>query len=281
VILLGESGSTKTSWAVISGADTTPIIIHTLGLNPNYNDRNTIDAAFNQQDFDPFRSQIQSVYFYGSGVGSDANNALMTELLMKAFPAANAIVHNDLMAAARSLAGKSSGIICILGTGSNACSYDGLIIDDDQHSLGYILGDEGSGFHLGRQVLSDYLYGLMPEKLSHAFSQQFKINRNDVIKQVYHQSSPNRYIASFTPFLSGHRGDLYIENLLRKEFELFYQAYIKRFAAQPELQVYATGSVARVFQDVFREVCISHGRIVARVEANPLNGLIDYHLNYM
>lgn len=281
MILIGESGSTKTSWAVIQGAGTDPVILNSVGLNPNYNDSATIAAAFNQEIFNPYRNHIQSVCFYGSGVGSEANNQLMTNLLLSAFPFAQVEVHNDLMAAARSLAGRSSGIICILGTGSNACRYNGSQIDDDQHSLGYILGDEGSGFRLGRQILSDYLYELMPDELSSAFAKQFQIHRGEVIEKIYHGTSPNRYIASFTPFISGHRGDMYIENLLRREMELFYRAYIHRFADQPELPVYATGSIARVFQDVFREVCTSHGRTVARIEGNPLQGLIDYHLNYI
>jgi glucosamine kinase len=281
VILVGESGSTKTAWAVITDTASDPVILHTQGINPNYSDRHTIESVFRQDIFDPFRNQIHAVHFYGSGIGSEGNNRLMTDLLQPSFPSAQIYVYNDLMAAARGLAGQSPGIICILGTGSNACRYDGIGIDDDQHSLGYLLGDEGSGFKLGRQVLSDYLYGLMPEKLSHAFGKHFSINRTSILEQVYHRPSPNRYIASFTPFLSGHRGDMYIENLLHREMELFYKAYLDRFHQQPELPVFATGSVALVFQDIFREACTKHGRTVARIEASPLNGLIQYHINYI
>ena len=80
-------------------------------------------------------------------------------VLNRCFPKAKANVYPDTLAACHALFGRNAGVACILGTGSNACVYDGEKITQSIVSLGFMLGDEGSGCHIGKRIVHDYFYG--------------------------------------------------------------------------------------------------------------------------
>lgn len=54
-----------------------------------------------------------------------------------------------MLGAARAVCGHKEGLACILGTGMNSCLFDGNHMTKNVPSLGFILGDEGSGAVMG------------------------------------------------------------------------------------------------------------------------------------
>lgn len=274
--LIVDAGSTKMEWILLDGER---IAEHftTSGYNPNYNDPIIfIDILYKElrQDF----PVVDAVYYYGSGCGSDANREDVAQLLRVRFEEANeVIVTHDLMAACHAVLGHEKGITCILGTGSNSCVYDGERIIGRTASLGYLVGDEGSGMHIGKEVVRAYFYGFMPEDLRRQFADAFHLEQKDFIQQLYHNEQPSKYLASFAKFAGEHQNEPFIHDLVQGCFEAFVKVFVSRFVDCKTLRICFVGSVAYHFQGILKECLEMHGLTMGAVMQSPAEGLIRYH----
>lgn len=270
--LIADSGSTGTDWVLLSADGY--LVHHSAGLNPNYTDHKDISITLDSLPFDA--KSVSEVHFYGSGIGSETNNRLMKDLLLKRFPSAIGNVANDLLAAALALTPYEPGIIAILGTGANSCAWDGHSISDNQHSLGYLLGDEGSGFDIGRRWLSAHFYGSAPASLSAAFKEEYAITREQFIRDIYNDPTPNRTIASYARFVVNNRDHDFCRSIIKQSFSLFIERYLNRFR-DTTLPVHFVGSIAYYLQDQLANELKDFGHTTGQFLQAPIDGLIKYH----
>ena len=277
MILIADSGSSKTDWRLIDEAGR----IHqakTLGINPLLHTEDEISAIL-QNELLPQLSQkqVKEVYFYGAGCASEKACTLISYALEKIFPGVKASVTHDLLAAARALCNKEAGIACIIGTGSNSCLYDGEKIVDKIPPLGYVLGDEGSGSYIGKQLLNTYLKRDMPQDLREKFQKRFDVDVETVLENVYRQPSPSRYIAGFSRFAFHHLKHPYIFRMVYKSFEDFFDKNVRKYDNYAAHKVHFTGSVAFYYSNVLRQVANDRGLFVKNIVEAPIAGLTLYH----
>ena len=277
MILIADSGSSKTDWRLINEKGQ----IHqakTSGINPFLHSEVEITAIL-QNDLLPKLPQrkVKEVYFYGAGCASESACSLVATALKNVFPEAEAAVTHDLLAAARALCHKEPGIACILGTGSNSCLYDGEKIIDKIPPLGYVLGDEGSGSYLGKQLLNTFLKRDMPADLSEKFAKRFEADVPTVLENVYRQPSPSRYIAGFSRFAFHHLKHPYIFKLIYKSFEDFFEKNVCKYEGYQQHKIHFTGSVAFYYSNVLRQVANDKGLFVKNIVEAPIAGLTLYH----
>jgi N-acetylglucosamine kinase-like BadF-type ATPase len=202
---------------------------------------------------------------------------MLRKVLKQLFPGAAVDVQTDLVGAARALCGKSKGIVCILGTGSNSCYYDGRRIVKNSPGLGYILGDEGSGAYLGKKVVQYYLYKTFDEDLQNRFEKKFGITQMEILDRVYKQPLANRYLASFAIFLAENRGHYMVENIIEDGLNDFFFTHLYKYRETWTLPIHFIGSIAFGFRDVLKELCHSYELELGKVVKTPVQGLIDYH----
>lgn len=277
MILIAESGSTKTEWCILHGHY---VIDHAIteGINPFFQTRREISRCVRLQlpkSF--FQKKLDRIYFYGAGCTSEKMNSIVEASLVAQFRTP-VEVNSDLFAAARSLFQEEPGIACILGTGSNSCFYDGVEIAKNVKSLGYILGDEGSGSVLGRMFLSDCLKGLAPQYLTDLFFETCRITPEEVLNAVYSQPFPNKFLAAFSFFLSEHIEDEYVYNLVYKNILRFF----KRNVLQYEYDKYPVsfaGSIAHNYSDIVRTIADKFDIKIQNIVESPMTGLVKYHMN--
>ena len=285
--LIIDAGSTKTEWIVLDGK-TVKTRFTTEGFNPNYSDIQSLErlvetrliASPNDETFFSRRDKsasLQEIHYYGTGCGSEQNCQLITEVFHNRFPEAEIHVTHDLMAACHAVLGHERGIACILGTGSNACVYDGKDIVGRAVSLGYLVGDEGSGMHIGRAVVRAYFYGFMPEDLRQKFEASYPLELKDFIQQLYHTPQPSRYLASFAQFAGENQTHPFIHALVKDCFKAFIEAFICRFSDYRTMKVSLVGSVAYHFRDLLRESLDDFGLTMGEVMQAPAEGLIRYY----
>lgn len=277
VILIADAGATKVDWCKI-GEDGMITKITTSGINPACMSDDDIFAVIESAKDDFFKSLITSeLYYYGAGVSTDVLSFRLKQLLKKVMPNIAISVKSDMLGAAKALCGDNSGIACILGTGSNSCLYDGSKIVAQTPSLGWILGDEGSGNALGRRFLSDIYKGVADQWLKDEFEAEYGITVSDIIERTYRGSSPNAYVASFVPFIHKNIGrSEYLHDMCVDEFCRF----IRRNPASykyPEKILNFCGSIAYNFEDLLREACEKEGYEINLILKNPMEGLIKYH----
>ena len=272
MILICDCGSTKAEWVVLDGKNVTKRFI-TDGFNPNFTDNTTIKNIIVEAKNNIDNQDIRKIFFYGSGCGTEANKLKTAMFLANTFNISNTYVYPDILGACHALFGNKSGIACILGTGSNACFYDGNKITESLASLGFILGDEGSGCHIGKTIVHDYFYKIMPEDLRAKFEEKYHLNREELLKNVYHGEAPSRYLAEFTKFAAENIEKLYIKNVVGDCFEDFSTSL--RFARNDTFGF--VGSVAFAFKDLLLQVLENHNIKCSKILKNPMDGLIEYY----
>ncbi len=268
MILIADSGSTKTDWACVEGERI--VHFHTIGLSPYFVTKEVVQSEIGNNlpsEIDP--KAVQSIYFYGTGCGRAESKQLIEDSLQSLFVNATVVVDSDLVGAARACYGSQSGLVAILGTGMNIGYWDGKSIETPMPSLGFILGDEGSGADLGKRLLSALFEKKLSKNVEKAFFEQYQISLGDVLDRVYKQPRPNAYLASFAPFLAQHLDDKTVCSLVNSAFSAFCTTYFV-----PMMQRYNTktvsfvGSLALAFEKMIvlnlQEVGGEVGEIVVR-----------------
>jgi len=273
--LIADSGSTKVDWAGIY-EDRTVKRLTTEGINPLFQTEDQIVYSLEKSLLPIFASRIDKVFFYGAGVLSAEKAQLLERAFLLLFPKAKFFVGSDMLAAARSLCGNKAGIACILGTGSNSCFYDGAAIRENIPAGGFILGDEGSGAVLGRKLISDWLKKVLPKDVEERVNNRYSLTYKEIVERVYKEPFPNRYLASFSPFINENRRHPYFDKMLKGSFREFFARNIFNYDCR-NYAVNFVGSVAFHFQDFIRDVAQEQNIIVDKIELSPIDGLIDYH----
>lgn len=270
--LIADSGSTKTDWCVCNQGNVLQHI-QTQGINPFHQSAEDIAAIMQEMAKQMSDTEgIQQIEFYGAGCALPDKKAVVSQTLQTVLPECTHIyVSSDLEGAARAVCQGEAGIACILGTGSNSCQFDGQHIVANTPCLGYILGDEGSGAVLGRILASDCLKGQLPSHLCEAFLTEYNLDQATLLERVYRQPLANRFLASLTPFLSKHREEPAIHDLLVKEFTRFFQRNV--MAYDTTLPIHFVGSVAYHFCEELTETANSLGLTVGRILRVPMEGL--------
>ncbi|MEY3433395.1 MAG: hypothetical protein RL131_1331, partial [Bacteroidota bacterium] len=237
---------------------------------------NLIRKEFSKKNLE---AAVDFIYYYGTGCKAAKNAKIVHKALSHVFPHAKIHVTHDLMGAAIALCGNEHGVACILGTGSNSCSFNGKRIIKNSPGLGYVLGDEGSGFYLGKKVIQHYLYGTFDDTLMHLFEVQFKTTKDEILARVYKEPFANRYLAGFCKFLSANRGHYMIENIIEDGLRDFFEIHLKSYPQAKTEPVHFVGSIAYHFKDKISELCNSYGFQLGRILKAPMKGLAKYHIN--
>jgi N-acetylglucosamine kinase-like BadF-type ATPase len=218
----------------------------------------------------------ERIFFYGAGCAYPEAISRMRGALESLFNTRNIEINSDLLAAARALCGHEEGIACILGTGSNSCYYNGKEIVDNIPPLGFILGDEGSGATLGKQLVNGCLKRQFSQEICTKFLEQYNLDMAKILEKVYREPMPGRFLASLAPFLLENRKNPEIHNMLVKSFVAFFQhnsmAYRKSW-----LPIHFVGGIAVAFQDEVKVAAESLGLSIGKILESPMNGLIEFH----
>lgn len=275
-VLIADSGATKAEWCLLSGKKKETLF--TAGISPYFLSLDAIHDLVQKEVAKGLKNiTVETIFFYGTGCANPENAKGVKKALQAVFPSAHVSVNTDLIAAARALCGNQKGIVCILGTGSNSCYYNGKNIVRNSPGIGYVLGDEGSGAYLGKKVLQYYLYETFDEDLRSRFDAKYVTTPVEILDSVYKKPLPNRYLASFTLFLAENRGHYMIENIIEDGLNDFFFQHLNKYNEVWKYPVNFVGSVADGFKDVIKSLCNSYEFELGKILKNPMEGLVKFH----
>jgi len=283
-ILIADAGATKTEWVLLDKNGMLSCRIVADGINaavlPDEEIRRRIaDATASVRESAP-ETAVEEICFYGAGCAAEKIIKTVGDALKSSWPDAGSIsVNSDLTAAARAALGSRKGIACILGSGSNSCLYDGSEIIDNIPSLGFILGDEGSGSAIGRRLVSDIFKRKFPEAIAEEFHTEFNLSVADVIRLVYREPDAGRFLASFTPFVARHIDTPEIHALVSDELCRFIDRNVLAYPDSTSLPVAFVGGIASAFEPILRDCLASRGISCNLIFPTPMPGLICFHSN--
>lgn len=274
--LIADSGSTKTAWRLIEPSGNIKEA-RTTGMNPFFRTEDDIFEELYDKLLPVTGAEIRQVFFYGAGVTSSGKSEIIQNAVKRIYPQSSVTAQSDVLGAARALFADRPGITCIIGTGSNACLYDGKEIKVGISPLGFILGDEGSGAVMGRKLLGDYFKQVMPAELRTEFSDEYQPNREETLNRVYRAEKPNQYLAGFVPFLAKHLGHSYCRDFVNRNFGEFFERNVTKLPDFRNYPIGFVGSVAFYFSAVLNDVAAKYGFDNLTIIKNPIDGLVRYY----
>lgn len=278
MMLIADSGSTKTHWGLVDENSVSPALEwQTSGINPFYQDRKSILRML-QKEFTRKIGSPDRLYFYGAGCSGVESKSIVRDPLRDFFKPATIEIESDLMAAAHSLCQHQAGLACILGTGSNSCYYDGREIIKHVPSLGYILGDEGSGADIGRRLVADILKHQLPGEVAEHFFSTFHYTREEILEHVYKNPFPNRFLAGFATYVGENAAIPSLRNIVKTGFNKFFTRNIRQYPQALNYPVHFTGSIAWHFREILAESATENGYRVGLITQSPMEGLIRFHI---
>ena len=252
--------------------------VKTKGFNPYYQQMAEMETEIKSRLIPSINaSKVEKIHFYGAGCSTKERQQKIHDALAPYFPSIDISVQSDLIGAAKALSGDQPGIVSILGTGSGSCLYDGKKVSKNIPSLGFILGDEGSGAWLGKKMVTDYLRGHMPKKCIETINQKLKIDKETILEHVNHKPMPSRYLANFAKFISENIEQTYFYQLMFDSFTSFAKNYIIRYPNYTEFHCHFVGSVAFHNQEVLEHVAKYTGFTIGNIIKSPIDGLTIYH----
>ena len=279
MIAIADGGATKTDWRFIDEGG----LRHsssTIGFNPFYVSTPAVVSELNQ--YFVKTAPVQSthkLYYYGSGCSEASRQAILSEAFQSIFPRARIEISDDLLGCARATCRTSSGIACILGTGSNSCLYDGEKIIDQVTNLGFYLGDEGSGSHLGKALIKAYFYREIPEELAKDFERKYSPKRKDLLDHIY-GDKPNVYLASFSKFLAEHLEQPFSKKLVLHCFGEFLDRHVCKYQGCNELPIHFVGSIAHYFLSPLKLALQARQLKLGSIIQKPIKDLVEFHLKH-
>lgn len=276
MILIADSGSTKTDWRCKDNSQGM-VSVHTQGINPIHSTEQEITRVLNGELLPQIDGgSVEEIHFFGSGCRPE-QVPMMKRALAGVFDNAKVIeVESDLMGAAKALWGDSSGIACIMGTGANSGVYDGHAITANIPPLGYVLGDEGSGAVLGCMLLNAIYKGRVGQQLRQEFEDYAHTDIAGIIDRVYRRPHANKFLASLSPFVLQHIDTPEIEQVVKDNFSAFFRNNILPYD-RSDLAIGAVGSIAWYYRSQLEAVASEYGCRIEKVVKSPIDGLVEYY----
>lgn len=273
--LIADSGATKTEWSLLQNEEVVLSFI-TNGISPIFQTQKEISEEIKKYVYPQLQERMpDTIFFYGSGCIPEKIECVKNAIEYS-FPTSKIKIYSDLVAAAHALCGKEAGIACILGTGSNSCEWDGKKIVKQVSPLGFILGDEGSGAHMGKLLVGNVLKNQLPKELIEKFMKQYDLTPALIIENVYKKPFPSRFLASVSPFLLQNIENDAVLSIVKQSFTNFFQRNVMQYNYKKH-KVNFVGSIAHHYATILRAIALENGITIGKIEQSPMEGLIDYY----
>lgn len=278
MILIADGGSTKADWIALNTNKEEAFRVRTLGLNPAIVPREELsNRIVNMFQLMHIKDEVTEIHFYGAGCGTPKPIEILKSILESIFVNAKIFIAEDMLAAVYAASGKEPALVCILGTGSNSCYYNGEQMEMMTASLGYILMDEASGNYFGKKLIIDYYYHKMPKKIAEKFRNEFDLDADHIKKNLYRAPNPNMYLATFAKFMFEFKEEKYIKKIIKKGFQEFFKYRILPYNKTAETPIYFIGSIAFYFRDILEKIAQKNNLVITDVIQRPIDNLLAYH----
>ena len=282
MILIADGGSTKADWIALDNNKEELFRVRTLGLNPAVVSKEELsNRIVNMFQLIDIKDKVEQIYFYGAGCGTPKPVEILKNVMESIFGNAEVHIAEDMLAAVYASSGKKPALVCILGTGSNSCYFDGEEMYIKTPSLGYTIMDEASGNHFGKLLIKDYYYEKMPKRIAEEFEKEYELEADAIKFNLYRQPNPNMYLASFAKFMFEFKDDKYIKKLIKKGFQEFFKFRILPYKVTPETPIYFIGSIAFYFRDILEKIASKNDLKITDIIQRPIDNLIEYHKQHL
>ncbi|CAA7195697.1 BadF/BadG/BcrA/BcrD ATPase family protein [Chryseobacterium potabilaquae] len=282
MVAIVDGGSTKCDWVILDDFKKVFMKTETIGFNPNNIAAELIVPEIEKNlNLVAVKNSITKVFFYGSGCGIPKNCAIIERELKRFFVKSEVIAKEDLTAAAYAAYRGKPTIVCILGTGSNSCFFDGQNIKIKLPSLGFLIGDEGSGSAIGKQLVRNFFMQRLPDDLHQQFEETYHLTIDEALKNMYHTARPNAYLANFNRFVVERREHPYLQKMVLEEMLNFLDYHVLPYEESKDAEINFIGSIAYYYENILRSAATKLNLNIGHIVQKPIESLVNYHIQYI
>lgn len=283
MILVVDSGSTKTDWIAVDAKGKILFSTQTLGLNPQVLSSAILkERIINNFDLYQNRQQVTHLYFYGAGCSVESPQLRINKVFDEIFTNAEKTIKEDTYAAVYAASKpEEKAVVCILGTGSNCTYFDGKDIEQRVTSLGYILMDEASGNFYGKQLIRSYYFNTMPKSLADEFEKEYDLSPDSIKENIYRRENPNTYLATFSKFLIKHKDNELFQKIIKNGLERFINHQILQFDNAKQVPIHFIGSISFFLKEEIKQALEEKGLTMGRIVQRPIEELVKYHIRLL
>ena len=282
MILIADGGSTKADWIALNKDGKEAFRVRTLGLNPAVVPQNELkNRIVNMFQLINIKEEVTEIHFYGAGCGTPIPVKILHDTMQEIFINAQIFIAEDMLAAVYAASEKNPALVCILGTGSNSCYYNGETMEMITPSLGYTIMDEASGNYYGKILLKDYYYNKMPKPIAAKFKEQYNLDADFIKKNLYREDNPNMYLASFAKFMFEFKDEKYIKKIIKKGFVEFFKYRILPYKKDNTTPIFFIGSIAFYFSEILEKVANKYNLTITGIIQRPIDNLLAYHKKHI
>lgn len=280
MILIADGGSTKCDWILLNRKGEQVFKTRTNGLNPAVFPENMLEQRIEENpELQEVKSTVERIHFYGAGCGTETPRKILQDIIANFFTNAFEVLIKEDMVAAVYAATTEPGIVCILGTGSNSCFFNGKDIEMAVSSLGYILMDEASGNYFGKRLIRDYYYKRMPPELALKFEKEYNLDSDEIKKNLYKRENPNTYLANFAEFIFSNERNGYFYKLVHEGIQEFVHTRVLCFKEAQNVPIHFIGTIAFFSEDIIRAVAQPYKLEIGNIVRRPIDALIEHYRN--
>jgi len=279
MILVVDSGSTKTDWIAVDDSGKVLFSTQTLGLNPQVLSSEILkERIVNNFELYQNKDYVTNLYFYGAGCGVESPQLRIRKVFEEIFTNCAIIIKEDTYAAVYATSKPNEkSIVCILGTGSNCTYFDGKEIDQRVNSLGYVLMDEASGNFFGKQLIRSYYFNTMPKELALEFEKEYDLSPDTIKENLYRKENPNAYLATFSRFLIKNKDNSLFQEIINNGLDRFINHQILQFDDAKEVPIHFIGSISFFLEDEIKSALSAKGLSMGRIVKRPIEELVNFH----
>ncbi|NQW35844.1 MAG: N-acetylglucosamine kinase [Flavobacteriales bacterium] len=279
MIIVADSGSTKTSWLVVSDQGEKLFEETTEGLNPAvFPVDELLSRVLSNKVLIDISSQIKTLHFFGAGCGTEKPRLIIAEVLQSVFKNAKVNIKEDTEVAVMATTNKEPAIVCILGTGSNCSYFDGEKIHQKVVSLGYIIMDDASGNYFGKQLLKTYYFNQMPADLAQKFEESYNLDADYIKENLYRKSNPNTYLADLGHFIIDQKNHPFCQKIIKEGLQMFVENQILQFKEAKQVPINFVGSIAHFLNDEIVSTLKENGLTLGVIQRHPIKGFVEKHI---
>ena len=278
MILIADGGSTKCDWILLNNNGEQIFKTRTMGLNPAVFPETMLEQRiYENPELQEVKNTVERIHFYGAGCGTETPRKLLQDIIANFFTNASEVLVKEDMVAAVYAATTEPGIVCILGTGSNSCFFNGKEIEMAVNSLGYILMDEASGNYFGKRLIRDYYYKRMPPELALKFEKDYNLDSDEIKKNLYKRENPNTYLANFAEFIFSNERNGYFYKLVHEGIQDFVHSRVLCYKEAQNVPIHFIGTIAYFSEDIIRAVAQPYKLEVGNIVRRPIDALIEHY----
>lgn len=279
MIIVADSGSTKTSWLVLSDNGDKLFEETTSGLNPAVFPKDVLlKRILANKALSEISNKVNSINFFGAGCGTKIPRGFIKEVLQSIFKNAKVVIKEDTEVAVLATTINEPAIVCILGTGSNCSYFDGKNIHQKVVSLGYIIMDDASGNYFGKQLLRAYYYKKMPKDLAQKFEKNFNLDPDFIKECLYRKANPNTYLAEIGHFIIDYKAHPFCQNKIKTGLKSFVENQILQFENAKDIPINFVGSIAHFLNDEIAATLKEYGLTLGVIQRHPIKGFVEKHI---